>query len=193
MSAVNIALWCALIQALGVILAFFRIDVRLLNGWHVKNQPTNRERVMALLSVGAIVFALVGWWTRPTPSNTEITPASASIALTREQQWAETSKQWLAYKPIVVSGQTFRNREVLLDGTYYINSEFFGVTFKFNGTAPVFMSYDRVVAPLLISSDNPVVTATAQWLYSMGYIRGDVVLLNASGKPMTLPKLTEKP
>jgi hypothetical protein len=52
------------IQALGVVLAFFRVDVRILQIFDkAVSMPlsTRREKFMAILAVGSILFCAVGW------------------------------------------------------------------------------------------------------------------------------------
>jgi hypothetical protein len=63
----------ASIQALGVILAFFRVDVRLLRSINVNrvtDTPTRREKVMCVLAFGAFVLCVIGYWR--TPAKTQI-------------------------------------------------------------------------------------------------------------------------
>src|SRR5947207_2909394 len=63
----------AAIQALGVILLFFRIDVRLMRrlmrrlgrGSADVTSPSQRERLMTLFAVGSLCLAAYGLWNQP--------------------------------------------------------------------------------------------------------------------------------
>jgi hypothetical protein len=52
----------AALQALGVILVFFRVDVRVFKGLHLSAWPTDlRQRIMFVLSVGSLVLSVYGF------------------------------------------------------------------------------------------------------------------------------------
>ena len=66
MDAVGVGLIFAGVQALCALLSFFRVDYRILLRTGAKlTLPTPREKIMAILAFGSIVYAVFAWFNRP--------------------------------------------------------------------------------------------------------------------------------
>jgi hypothetical protein len=98
------------IQALGVLLAFFRIDVTILrrfNGAALMPLISRREKVMAILALGSLILSIWGLYSAPTTRIDAYDPGA---------------------KLRVIRDKRFSNEVVLLDGIDYENCEFRTVT-----------------------------------------------------------------
>jgi hypothetical protein len=72
------------------------------------------------------------------------------------------------YTPRIVSGKTFENEKVLLDGIEYDYCIFTNVTFVYNGTTSIRFTHNTVSGFVRIASDNPAVTGAFLFLYGFG-------------------------
>jgi hypothetical protein len=69
---------------------------------------------------------------------------------------------------VLVENRTFSNERVPLDGRIYRNYRFENVTFVYNGTQGIEITYSNIVGRYRIASDNPAVEGTIAWLAGLG-------------------------
>jgi len=118
MDSNGIVVLCAIIQALGVLLVFFRVDVRLL-GRMMNYQPaTRRELVMTILACGSIALSLYSFF-------------YAGERVRSRERW-----QYELHHLETIRGRAFKNEEVELDGKSFLECKFEGVTLVFRGEHP---------------------------------------------------------
>jgi hypothetical protein len=79
-----------------------------------------------------------------------------------------------SYTPAVVSGKTFKNERVLLDGTLYQECSFWNVTFIYNGTTSVKFTRNKIYGTFILRSDSPAVDGVLSLMKGLGYLRPEV-------------------
>jgi hypothetical protein len=115
--------------------------------------------------------------------------ARAAISLIQKQK-AEVSHQATDAGPLVkITGRTFRNQRVLLDGHDYQNCTFENVTLVYNGRVGNFSN--NVVRGFLLSSDLPEINSAMKLLFDMGFLK--IPLISDAGGPMTPTNPTKMP
>jgi hypothetical protein len=82
------------------------------------------------------------------------------------------------YMPTLITGKTYRNEEVILDGYAYSNCEFYNVTFVYNGTTPIHFSNNKVFGPKIFKSDNDSVLGAWTMVAGFGALKSEVQLLD---------------
>ena len=115
--------------------------------------------------IGALVVApvlLVGALVYPGVSKSSLPDVSARLA-----EWPK------GYEAEVISGRTFINEKVVLDGFKYVNCTFRNVTFIYNGTTPAQMFGSEIVGGTVVESNSDVVEGAWMALYGLGWIKED--------------------
>lgn len=75
------------------------------------------------------------------------------------------------YRPISIIGETFTNKQVVLDGHSYQHCTFENVTFVYNGTTPPAFNNNVFRGTPVLRSENPVVDGTVAVLKGLGYLQ----------------------
>jgi hypothetical protein len=138
---------------------------------YVYSRPIDRvaKTMMALLLIGFLASA-----TYAAQLSSSFRPA---MPLTKVEL-VRLDDEWEKYQYTEVSGRTFRNETVLLDGFSFTNCTWEDVTFVYNGTAPtVFDCSWKKSDTFNIRTDHPSVKMTLR------IIEG---FQKATGKPITL-------
>ena len=84
----------------------------------------------------------------------------------------------------LVSGRTFINEVVPLDGFSYRDCTFINVKLKYNGTTPIDFGYDKFKGSTNITTDNPAIVQTFGWLGGIGFIPPNIPILGPDGHPI---------
>lgn len=71
------------------------------------------------------------------------------------------------YMPRVVTGETFINETIPLDGVQYDHCKFENPKFIYNGTTPLRFSNNKVDGKTILTSDNPAIDGA--WLLMVGF------------------------
>lgn len=124
----------------------------------------------------ALAFALAQTMPRFGGSTTSVTTFA---------QWPEP------YSPRIVSGKTFRNERVPLDGIQYDHCIFENVTLVYNGTTAIRLENNRFMTLPGIDSDNPSVIGAFALLFGLGAtnkVRPVNIPSSTHIEPMELPK-----
>lgn len=93
---------------------------------------------------------------------------------------------------VEITGRTFRNEKVLLDGHKYTDCTFDNVTFTYNGTALVAFTHNTINGNIVIESDNPSVVGTMDLVRGLGMVRNDIpVFVGPNWTPSKVQAPTE--
>ncbi len=84
---------------------------------------------------------------------------------------------------IQVRDKVFINEKVLLDGHSYRYCKFTNVKFVYNGTAPSEIT-NSVFEGRIIATENPAVDSTICVLRGLGFIKEEIAIFPAYGKPL---------
>jgi hypothetical protein len=171
---VAILLWAfgAVCFLLGCIDVLRRVQITTLQG-----KRYQYSRVFDSVAKGMMLFLLVGFlgsatWAAYLSSTFRPRMPLTNVAL------IETDEKWEQFKYTDISGRTYRNETVLLDGFSFTNCTWEDVTFVYNGTAPtVFDCRWRTTGVFNIRTENPAVKMTVRIIEAFQ---------KATGRPIAL-------
>jgi hypothetical protein len=90
-----------------------------------------------------------------------------------------------------VSGKTFINQEVKIDGKRFTKCRFENVTIVYDATTPVSMEFDDFIGPLKFKSDNAQVTEA--WMLQL-HLPGHIgIPLDRDGHPVPIAPNSKSP
>ena len=104
--------------------------------------------VMALLLLGAWAPFLISRYSEPDTT-------------------AETESDWTNYKPTLIRERTYENQTVALDGYHYQDCHFINVTFEYNGTTPVMITYNKIQGSMVLTSKDRSIYAAIRLVVRM--------------------------
>jgi hypothetical protein len=130
------------------------------------------------------------WWHMSAPwwAWALIAIAAVSLVLSGYRKFSHRFV-WRSRPPVPVTGRTFINERITLDGNEFSHCDFTNVTFVYNGTAAIKFHDNAVHGRIQFDSDNPSVTSTMIMLAMLNALRPDFELLNNT--PMRLERARE--
>lgn len=95
-------------------------------------------------------------------------------------------KSWENYKPKLITGKTFVNETVPLDGFHYDRCKFINVTLEYNGDTPIQLTKSEF-SGAVIKSKNPSVEATMSLLKNLNYFRPGITFYGSDNQAISPP------